>query len=196
MAEYTTLALVKEQLSIGADDTSADAQIQAVVKAASRQIDQRTARVFGRGDAAVPRVLQARGRVVRDCDGDRLLVDDIADVTGLVVEQGQTVAAMSVVSGVETTPYTSPDDGQPVTALVLPSGVWSERLVRVTAVWGWPAVPDDIAQACLIQAARLFRRKASPEGVAGSADWGVIRVSRVDPDVEALIGPYVLPGFA
>jgi hypothetical protein len=42
---------------------------------------------------------------------------------------------------------------------------------------------------------RLFRRKDSPEGVTGSAEWGVVRLSRRDPDVWVLIEPYILPGF-
>ncbi|MFC8456442.1 hypothetical protein ACFUJ0_06100 [Streptomyces sp. NPDC057242] len=67
--------------------------------------------------------------------------------------------------------------------------------MRVGTRFGWPAVPDDITEAALIQAARLYRRKDSPEGVTGSAEWGVVRLSRRDPDVWNLIDPYVLPGF-
>jgi len=59
-------------------------------------------------------------------------------------------------------------------------------LVRVTGVWGWTAVPDTVRQACLIQCARIFKRKDSPEGVSGFDQFGVIRVSgRLDPDVAA-----------
>lgn len=68
--------------------------------------------------------------------------------------------------------------------------------MRITAQFGWPAVPDDISEAALIQAARLFKRKDSPEGVIGNAEWGVVRLSRRDPDVWNLIEQYVLPGFA
>jgi hypothetical protein len=68
--------------------------------------------------------------------------------------------------------------------------------VRVTAKWGWPAVPDTVVQATLIQASRLYRRKDSPEGVLGSAEWGTVRLGRVDPDVYALIQQLILPGMA
>ena len=45
--------------------------------------------------------------------------------------------------------------------------------------------------ATLIQAARLFKRKESPEGVLGGNDFGIVRVgTRVDPDVEMLLAPY------
>jgi hypothetical protein len=56
-------------------------------------------------------------------------------------------------------------------------------------------VPDEVVQATLLQAGRLYRRKDSPEGVTGSADWGMVRLPRLDPDVMALIEPYMLPGF-
>jgi hypothetical protein len=37
-------------------------------------------------------------------------------------------------------------------------------------------------------------RKDSPEGVLGSADFGLLRVTNRDPDVRALIEPYILAG--
>ena len=52
------------------------------------------------------------------------------------------------------------------------------------------SVPDDIVQACLILSTRLFKRKDSPEGVAGFADFGAVRLSRMDPDVQALLNPF------
>jgi hypothetical protein len=66
-----------------------------------------------------------------------------------------------------------------------------QALVKVTAVFGWPAVPIAITQACVIQSSRLFKRLDSPLGVAGFGDMGAVRVSRyLDPDVEQLIAPY------
>lgn len=63
-------------------------------------------------------------------------------------------------------------------------------LVEVTADWGWDTVPDAVHQACLVQASRLLKRRDSPEGVAGFGEFGVVRVTRVDADVEALLMPY------
>lgn len=66
-------------------------------------------------------------------------------------------------------------------------------LVRVTALWGWPAVPADVQQATLIQAAHLFKRKDSTNGVIGGNDFGIVRVGRTtDPDVADLLAPYRL----
>jgi hypothetical protein len=72
----------------------------------------------------------------------------------------------------------------------------SSRKVQVTAAWGWPSVPDEIGEAALLQAARLFARRTSPEGVSGNAEWGIARVSRLDPDVRELIKDFRLPGLA
>lgn len=47
--------------------------------------------------------------------------------------------------------------------------------------------PARARMAVLMQAARLAKRSTSPEGVAGFGDFGVVRVTDLDPDVEALI---------
>lgn len=63
--------------------------------------------------------------------------------------------------------------------------------VEITGIWGWPAVPESVKQACLIQASRILKRRYSPEGVAGFGEFGAVRVSnRLDPDVQQLLDPY------
>ena len=52
------------------------------------------------------------------------------------------------------------------------------------------AGPGAGAEACLIQAARVFKRKDAPFGVTGIADLGELRmISELDPDVEAMLAP-------
>lgn len=58
------------------------------------------------------------------------------------------------------------------------------------------AWPDNVRVACLMHAARLYKRKASPEGVAGFGEFGAVRVTKLDPDVERLVAPYLTFGFA
>jgi hypothetical protein len=66
-----------------------------------------------------------------------------------------------------------------------------QALVQVTAVFGWPAIPEPVTQATIIQASRIFKRYDSPLGVAGFGDLGAIRVSRyLDPDMAQLVEPY------
>jgi hypothetical protein len=47
-------------------------------------------------------------------------------------------------------------------------------------------VPDSGHQACLMHAARLYRRRDSADGTIGWGDMGVIRVGRLDADIDAL----------
>ncbi|MFF2331821.1 MULTISPECIES: phage gp6-like head-tail connector protein [unclassified Streptomyces] len=197
---YGTVAALKKRLNIPTADTTPEELLQGALAAASRGIDRACGRRdggFKLDDEATARVYSTPGRVARRDDGDLLLVDDIGDLTGMVVETGGG-GTYTPLTSYETSPDNAIADGRPVTGLLRGYGGWGTATtrVRITARFGWPAIPDDIAEATLIQAARLYRRKDSPEGVTGSAEWGVVRLSRRDPDVWALIEPYILPGFA
>lgn len=55
-------------------------------------------------------------------------------------------------------------------------------------------VPDAAHQACLMHAARLYKRRDSIDGTIGYGDMGAIRVGRYDADIDALyslLGPLV-----
>lgn len=57
-----------------------------------------------------------------------------------------------------------------------------ERTMEIE--WGHP----DVQEAILLLASRLYKRRQSPEGVAGFNSEGiVVRITRVDPDVLLLI---------
>jgi hypothetical protein len=56
------------------------------------------------------------------------------------------------------------------------------------------SLPDAAHEACLLHAARIYRRRDSLDGTIGFGDAGAIRVGRIDPDVDALyslVGPVV-----
>jgi hypothetical protein len=194
-ALYAELTIVKEMLSKESEDSRDDLVVQSI-RSASRLIDKRTGRRFYADAAPVTRTFTTPGRVYYDrvSGGYQLLLPDIADDTGLTVELG------SGSSWVITTGFISgPDNallmGRPITRLSNLGG-WGTSSVRISARWGWPEVPDEVQQAASLLAARLYRRKDSPQGVIGGGDFGPIRVSRFDPDVEALISDLILPGFA
>lgn len=193
MTEYATLAEFKAARRI--KDDSDDTALQSVLVAASRAIDRRCGRRFWLDTEPTVRTYRTQGRVVSEPDSERLLVDDIGSLDGLVVEVGSG-SSWTPVTDYEPLPDNAPARGEPVTTLLRPYGTWGCQQVRVTAQHGWPAVPDEIRQATLLLASRLYHRKDSPQGITGSADWGPLRVSRMDPDVEALLGPFALPGFA
>ncbi|WP_329615655.1 phage gp6-like head-tail connector protein [Streptomyces brevispora] len=192
--EYADRALLKERLNIEAADTSRDALLDGALAASSRGIDRATGRRFWLDDTATVRTFTLAGRVMCGAGGERLLLDDMGDAPS-VVETGSG-ASWTARTDYDTAPDNAIVRGRPITALLLASGRWGAGpRARVTARWGWPTVPDEITEATLLQAARLYRRKDSPEGVTGSAEWGVVRLSRRDPDVWALIEHFVLPGF-
>lgn len=58
----------------------------------------------------------------------------------------------------------------------------------------WPA---EVHTAALIEAARTFKRRGSPEGVAGlGGDFGIVRVTSWDPTIEANLAPWLKVTFA
>jgi hypothetical protein len=56
----------------------------------------------------------------------------------------------------------------------------------------WEVITDwspTVYQAVVMQSARLYKRRSSPEGVAGFGDLGIVRVTTFDPDIEAMLNP-------
>lgn len=191
-ALYADLLTVKAGLGkTTADDR--DDLIEQAIAAASRMIDSRTGRRFYADRVATARTFPVIGRTGYMAGEQVAYVDDIASLTDLAVATG-TTGSWTAVAAWEAGPDNAAAYGRPWTQIRGAFG-WlpATGRVQVTARWGWPAVPDEITQAATLLAARLYRRKDSPQGVLGSADWGVIRVSRFDPDVEALIAPYAAP---
>jgi hypothetical protein len=196
---YVSVEELREVLGIS--DTERDGLLLRAATAASRQVDRHCGRRFWMDETATARVINPRRREVCDADGAHLLVPDIGDDEGLVVETGSAAGGWTTLAtgAYELEPTDALDQGQPVTQLLRLGGRWSGGAgyrARITVRWGWPSIPDVAVQATTIQAARLFKRKDSPEGVMGSAEWGAIRLSRVDPDVQGLLQTLVLPGFA
>lgn len=181
----------------GAADTTRDVLMLDKLEAASRQVENTCGgRRFTMDAVPSTRVFPVTGRVYydrRDRSYSLLLPDDVATLAGMVVEVGRGASWQAV------TDYAvSPPDAlaklRPVTALVRYGVWWGMQDVRVTTRWGYPAKPAEVGEATFLQASRLWRRKDSPEGVTGTADWGPVRVARVDPDVEALLTDHIRRG--
>ncbi len=56
-------------------------------------------------------------------------------------------------------------------------------------------IPATMRQCILLMASRLYRRQKSPDGIAGTTEGFIIRVNRLDPDIEAMLiaGPGRIP---
>jgi hypothetical protein len=194
---YTTLNDFKAYLFPSSNyGTGEDAQMEAAIEVASRTIDTFTNRRFYLDDTTSARVYYPDSPI-------RCSVDDFSTITGLIVKTDTGDNGTFDQTWVDTEYILEPINatiggvaGQPYNTIVatVPKlfPVTGRRpRIQVTAKWGWAAVPDSIAQACLIQAARIYRRAQTPEGFAAGEAFGAIRVStRLDPDVQMLISPY------
>lgn len=190
------------------------------LNSASRTVDNYTHRRFYLDGSVSQRLFDTAGRVLTpygrypyqqlselgygafgQYGGTILNIDDIGDPTGMIVETGYGTQWTDVTANVTTLPLNAVADQQAVTNLQMLNGWLSGpyNQVRVTARWGWPDIPDEVELATLILAAKLYKRKDSPEGVLGMAAWGgTVRVSsQTDPDVCRMLERYVvIDGFA
>jgi hypothetical protein len=196
---YATRTEVKNALRLGTADTQDDDMIDNATEAASRFIDGYANRMFWSAGTTSARVFTAR-------DSYFCFVDDFSTTTGFVLQTDTdgdgTFDTTWSSTDVQLEPLNQILDGQTwayyrLRAVgdylfpTLQANFGEAAMVRVTAKWGWPAVPYPINQACILQAARIYKRYDSPLGVAGFGDLGAIRVSRfLDPDVAQMVEPY------
>lgn len=195
---YATLAQIKDVLRIETADTADDSLLERAVESASREIDKAVERRFWQDSSAVARYFSAVSPI------GPLEVDDFATTTGLLVAtddagDGLYSTSWTLDTHFETTPRNASADSEPWSYLEIKwagTKLWPTyrpNAIKVTAKWGWAAVPKAIEAATLIQASRLFTRRTSPSGISGWQDSPVLVPWRPDPDVERLIAPYRRP---
>jgi len=193
---YATLAQVKSSLRI-TDDLD-DPLLELAIEAASRQIDSHCERVFYSTSAT---------RVYAPNDSYLCETDDIVSITTLKTSSlaDSTYDTTWATSDYELLPLNGIAGG-----LVIPwNGLKAvgdylfpittpvqEATVQIVGTFGFASIPTAVKQATVILASRLMKRNDSPLGVAGFGDLGVVRVSRLDPDVESLLSPYRKVRFA
>ena len=183
---------------LGITSAAADAVLDDAVQAASRKIDECTDRHFNKDSVATPRLFTPQTPF-------EVQLDDIADITGMTVELDSGRSGNFDVTLAPTDYELEPINGlingqqwayerlRSVNGYWLPTPLFTRRskTIRVTAIWGWPVVPPPIKRATLILAAQMYKLKDAPFGVAGMAEFGVVRVRDV-PLVEGLIKGYAL----
>lgn len=181
---YITLDQLRRATKIlGQDETE---RLEQAINAASRQIDGMCNRFFYATESEV-RYYSA------DDPGD-VGIDDLATITELATDSGsRTYGTVWTTDEYDLYPDNATLFGIPSTRIRPVSGVFptTRRGIRITGVWGWPAVPDAIVQATLLQATRLAKRQDSPYGIAGSNDLGQVQLlPRLDPDLVQLVAPF------
>lgn len=190
---YASLVEVKAALRIS-DDVD-DAMLEIAIESASRQIDGYAERVFTSNTAT---------RLYVPMDSYVTQIDDLVTLTSLESSSDGTafdttwtasdyqLEPLNNISGGLTQPYTRI---RAIGDYLFP--IWDgrdtnahEATVRLVGTFGWPTVPLAIKQATILLSMRQFKRYDAPLGIAGFGDLGGMRVSRIDPDVEALVSPF------
>ena len=178
--------------SVTVDDT----ELALAVTAASRVVDEYCGRQFG-STSAEARVYTAE----YDCRRRRWIVDtdDFHTITGLsvMVDDDDDGTFDKEIDVYRLWPFNAGDVARPWTRIIVdpdssnfPS--CAEGAVEVTATYGWTAVPTPVKTATLIEANRIFQRRVSPFGIAGSPETGSeLRLLRaVDVDVQKILQPF------
>ena len=192
---YCTLDEIKALLDVPVDFVDKDALLERAVEAASRRIDGWCHRNFITAATAAG---SATPRVFRPANAEVCWIDDVANTAGFAIatdENGDgTYERAWTAANYQLEPLNFAARGIPanrVVAVDLLFPTWTAPAgVRVTANWGWSAVPHDVREACLLLAGRQFKRGDSLLGVAGFGELGAMTVRSVDPDVQHLLQPY------
>jgi hypothetical protein len=200
VSTYVTVDELKAQIQVG--DSYDDGAISLALSAASAEVDQYCGRNFDVDASVTVRTFRA--------DGEYVETSDIATTTGLIVRVDTlgdgtfpvTVAAADYVLEPLNGVGVDGRVGWPYTAIRFADYDFKDRVrptVQVTARFGWLTVPEAVKQATLLLAARNFKLREAPLGVAGFGDFGAVRV-RDNPIVATILRPYrrggVADGFA
>jgi hypothetical protein len=194
---YATLADVK--LAARITDTIDDALLELSIESSSRDIDAYTERVFySTGATAVSRVYIPQDIYLVETD-DIISVTTIkSDTSGdgvfdqLWASTDFQLEPLNGRAGGIDTPFTRIRAvGEYLWPVYEPRNVNANQAgVEVTGVFGFATIPTAIRQATILASLRAYKRYESPTGVLGFSDMGVVRVGRLDPDVQRLIDPY------
>lgn len=197
-APYTSLPTFKTWA--GLTDTDDDLVATSVIESVSRWIDEYCDRHFWQDGATDSEV----ARTFTPCGSYRLDIDDLVPgsiTTFKTDEAGDgTFETTWAVTDYQLLPVNRPS-GRPYDRVEAVGGRlfpirWARAAranrVEITGIWGWPAVPEAVHQACLLQSGRVLKRRHSPEGITGFGnEFGHIRVSnRLDADVQMMLDPY------
>jgi hypothetical protein len=188
---YCTLAEIKASLNI--TDSVDDTALESAVTAASRMVDDYTERFFyqnGTSGSPVTRYYTA-------LDPYTINIDDIVTVTEVATDDNfdRTFGTVWSTTDYMVEPINNPIKSFPYNrVLAIGSYIFPYQLpqsVRIKGAWGFSAIPAEVNMATLIQSSRIFGRRQSPFGIAGSPDLGTVRLfSRLDADVEVLLRPF------
>ena len=195
---YTDLEEYKNRFEI--DDHEDDSDIESVITAISRSIDNICGQRFFTTSADETRYFSAEWR-----DWLRL-PERIVSINTLKTDNDndRTYENEWTTSDYDLMPFNATLDGEPFRWIeITPNGNYSfpkgiAKGVEIDGKFGWSSVPIPVLEACLLASHRLMARRNLPLGVSAAAAVGQMRIvvekMKADPDIMELLSPYIV-GF-
>ena len=194
---YATLTELKHADVLNFSTTDHDTILETVIEAVSRAIDNECLRHF---------YSASETRFYTSETSDILFVDDISTASGLTLltddDGDRTYENTWDTTDYDLLPFNASTDGFPFNMIeITPNGNYTfpgtKKGVKITATFGWAAVPKPVNRACVLWSERIFKRYVTPLGQAGATAVGtiVMKMPPPGPDVRALLLPYrrILP---
>jgi hypothetical protein len=187
--DYCTLNQLRARLGAISGNTDKDSIMQTCIEAASRAIDRHCDRRFYAD-------IENQTRYYTPAYTTALFVnDDIVSVGTLATDDDGDHVYENVWSETDydLLPYNSDIKTWIETSnnggYSFPRGI--RKSVQIVGKFGIEEVPADVREACLLLAARYYKRKDAPFGVAGGGEMGELTALPVDVDVKLLLRPWV-----
>ena len=187
---YATLAELKLKMDIPTATTKLDVEMEDVIMGASRAIDNYCNRRFYQ--SSVDETFYFTPISGRTC-----YIDELMTLTTLKTDDDfdGTYETLWTTTDYNLVPYNE----YPKTCIetTVMGQYWFspmlQKSVQVVGKFGFSAAaPLDIKLACLIWASRLQKRRDAILGIAGTTQFGQVKLIDVmDPDVKQLLRPYV-----
>ncbi|MFF5973738.1 hypothetical protein ACFY7C_19635 [Streptomyces sp. NPDC012769] len=179
--------------------TGQDANLIDALNSASREIESHCRRQFN--DAGSVTAREFRPDMARSAR-----VDDFSTTAGLVVKldtnldgtfattltsaQYELSPANGIVDGVPGWPYCRIRLTDNSISFPYSASSGRERVLQVTARWGWTEVPEPVRAACRIMAAETWKLKDAPLGVSGLDEFGAVIRVRQNKLAASKLAPY------
>ena len=173
-------------------DSVDDAILSSIISAVSREIDNMCGRRFYTTTADETRRFTTEDR-------EYLYPEyDVISVTSIKVDYDgdKTYETTLDTSDYDLMPTNASTDSKPYAWIqISPQGseCWPTHVngIQIVGKFGWSAVPGSIKEACLLQSARLWKRRDAVFGIISNPAGGDMRlIDRLDPDVQLLLWAY------
>lgn len=210
MVDYCTATEIKNHLTDSQLDNTYDTILATLATRASRAIDRFTKRHNGAYAVSADST-----RYFDGMDEVELLIDELAAAptsvsvaeTGDVDDSGGTGGTYTAwaASDYLLWPYNALQLGLPYEALIIDrlygtKSTWYSyrKAIKIVGKFGYATTtPEEIKEACIIQAVRYFKRgqqafmDTSANPMFQQMPYGVVTVAGLDPDVETLLNHFI-----